>query len=47
MIKEEAYYKDDKLNGKSTIWRRSGEIEAEAIFKNGKCVSGNCDYYKN
>ena len=46
-IKIEGNAKDGKLDGKWTIWERSGEIEAEAIFKDGKCVSGNCDYYKN
>ena len=36
------YYKDDKQDGKWTIWYQNGQVEAEATFKDGKCVSGGC-----
>ena len=38
----EVNYKDDKRDGKLTWWKVNGQIEAEATFKDGVCISGDC-----
>ena len=35
-IESEAYYKDDKLDGKQTEWYENGQIELEGNYKNGE-----------
>ena len=37
--------KDGKLDGKVTEWFENGEIEQEATFKDGKCISGDCNLF--
>ena len=36
-----ANFKDGKEDGKWT-WYKNGQIEAEAIYKDGVCISGDC-----
>jgi len=40
-MKKENYI-DDKRDGKRTKWSEDGQIDKEAIYKNGKCISGDC-----
>ena len=40
--KQEGNYKDGKIDGKRTIWHQK-----EGIFKDDKCISGNCDFFDN
>ena len=42
----ELNFKDDKKDGKWTMWSENGQIEKEANYKNGECISGNCDYFR-
>jgi len=44
--KSEGKFKDGKKDGKQTSWNENGQIEAEAIYKGGECISGDCDYFK-
>jgi len=32
-----------KLEGKQTSWHVNGQIKLEAIYKDGECISGDCD----
>ena len=41
--KSELNYKNKMLNGKLTRWYENGQIKFEAQYKNGKCISGDCD----
>jgi len=29
-----------------TKWYENGQKEAEAMYKDGECISGDCDYFK-
>jgi len=29
-----------------TKWYENGQKESEAIYKDGECISGDCDYFK-
>ena len=40
-------YKDGKKDGKWTKWDENGRIKAEIIFKDGECISGDCDFFDN
>ena len=42
----EFYFKNDKQEGLYIYWHENGQIEAEAIYKDGECISGDCDYFK-
>ena len=33
----------EKNNGKKTLWNENGQIVAEAIYKDGECISEDCD----
>ena len=35
--------KNGKKDGKWTYWYENGQIEVEATFKDGECISGDCD----
>ena len=39
----EANYKNGKPDGKTTWWYENGQIQAELTYKDGECVSGDCD----
>ena len=32
-------------DGLQTVFNKKGQLEAQAIFKNGVCISGVCDYF--
>ena len=35
--------KDGKKDGKWTEWDEDGQLEAETNWKDGECISGDCD----
>ena len=40
--KGEGNYKDGKLDGKWIWWHANGQILSEKHYKDGKCISGDC-----
>ena len=45
-IEAEATFKDGKKDSKWTEWDENGQIRFESNYKDGECVSGDCDYFK-
>jgi antitoxin component YwqK of YwqJK toxin-antitoxin module len=43
--KTEEQYRSGKLNKKQTSWHDDGQIEALAIYKDGVCIEGDCDFF--
>ena len=43
--KSQGKVKDGISDGKWTHWFENGLIETEGTFKNGKCISGNCNLF--
>ena len=37
------YLINGDLDGKWTYWSENGQISSERIYKNGECISGDCD----
>ena len=37
-------YENGKKHGEFKEWNEKGKLIINAIFKKGKCISGNCDY---
>jgi antitoxin component YwqK of YwqJK toxin-antitoxin module len=46
-LKGDSNYKDGKKDGKFIWFYESGRVKSEAIFKDDKCISGDCDYFKD
>ena len=36
-------YKETKPTSKYITWYKNGQIMSEAIYKDGECISGDCD----
>ena len=39
----EVYFKNDKFDGKWIEWYEDGQIVSDKNFKDGECISGDCD----
>ena len=42
--KSKGKVKDGKRNGKWTYWHENGQIKEERNYKDGECISGDCNY---
>lgn len=34
-------------DGQMTWWYENGQIEAQATYQDGECISGDCDFFND